>query len=115
MRTRADADPMIDPTDTETTARRYAGDHDLRHPLISPLYADLTGIPPLLIHVGDAEVLLDDATRLADRSLAAGVAVELEVWPEAFHVFQIMVGLVPEADEAVGRAAAWMAKRIAAD
>ena len=115
MLTRADADPMIDPAESRATARRYAGDGDLRHPLVSPLYADLTGLPPLLIHVGDAEVLLDDATRLADRALGAGVAVELEVWPEAFHVFQIMVGLVPEADEAVARAAAWMAKRIAAD
>ena len=114
MRTRADADPMIDPTDTETTARRYAGDHDLRHPLISPLYADLTGIPPLLIHVGDSEVLLDDSTRMADRALGAGVSAEVEIWPEAFHVFQIMVDLLPEADEAVARAGAWMAERVGA-
>ncbi|HET6875015.1 MAG TPA: alpha/beta hydrolase [Acidimicrobiales bacterium] len=115
MRTRADADPMIDPSDTEAVGRRYAGDRDLRDPLISPLYADLTGLPPLLIHVGDAEVLLDDATRMADRAAGAGVPVEVEVWPEAFHVFQMMVGLLPEADEAVAQAGAWMAKRIEAD
>ncbi len=115
MRTRADADPMIDPSETGATARRYAGDSDLRNPLISPLYADLAGLPPLLIHVGDSEVLLDDATRMADRARGAGVAVELEVWPEAFHVFQMMVELIPEADEAVARAGAWMAERLAAD
>jgi monoterpene epsilon-lactone hydrolase len=114
MRTRADADPMIDPTEAGATARRYAGDQDLRHPLISPLYADLAGLPPLLIHAGDAEVLLDDSTRMADRARQAGVTVELVVWPGAFHVFQMMVEMVPEADEAVAQAGAWMAKQIAA-
>ena len=115
MRTRADADPMIDPAETGVAARHYAGDRDRRDPLILLLYADLAGLPPLLIHVGDSEVLLDDATRMADRARGAGVAVELEVWPEAFHVFQMMGELIPEADEAVARAGAWMAEKLAAD
>ncbi len=108
--TRADADPMINPADIERTVGWYLNDGDRRHPLASPLYADLAGLPPLLVHVGDAEVLLDDSARLVDRAAAAGVSVESEIWPEAFHVFQMMVGLIPEADEAVTRAGAWMGK-----
>jgi epsilon-lactone hydrolase len=114
MRSRADADPMIDPRDMPATAARYVPDGDLRNPHASPLYADLAGLPPLLIHVGDAEVLLDDSRRLAERAAAAGVAVECEIWPDAFHVFQMLVGMVPEADEAVAQAAAWITKRLAA-
>ncbi len=114
MRTRLDTDPMIDPADATATARRYAGDQDLHHPLVSPLYADLTALPPLLIHVGDDEVLLDDSTRMAERARSAGVPADLEVWPEAFHVFQIMVEMVPEADEAVAKAGAWMVEHLSA-
>jgi acetyl esterase/lipase len=66
------------------------------------------------VHVGDAEVLLDDAIRLADRARGAGVPVELEVWSEAFHVFQMLAGMLPEADEAIAQAGAWMAKRLEA-
>ncbi len=112
LKTRAEADPMIDPSDSKRITSYYVPDGDLRNPLVSPLYADLTDLPPLLVHVGDAEVLLDDAVRFADRARAAGVPVELEVWPEAFHVFQMLAGLLPEADEAIAQAGAWMAKRL---
>lgn len=111
--TRAGLDPMIDPAGMELTARRYVGDGDLTDPLASPLYADPAGLPPLLLHVGDAEVLLDDTTRVAERATRAGVEVETEVWPEAFHVFQMMAGLLPEADEAVARAGSWIGKILA--
>ena len=114
LKTRAEADPMIDPSDTNRITSYYVPDGDLRNPLVSPLYADLTGLPPLLVHVGDAEVLLDDAIRLADRARGAGVPVELEVWPEAFHVFQMLAGMLPEADEAIAQAGAWMVKRLEA-
>ena len=114
MRTRAGADPMLDPDGLVPTGRLYRPEGDLADPLVSPVYADLAGLPPLLVHVGDAEILLDDTTRLVERARAAGVAVESEIWPEAFHVFQMLVGLVPEADEAVAQAGAWMAKRLAA-
>ena len=112
MRTRAAADPFIDPAQSPNAAARYAGGADLTNPLVSPLYADLAGLPPLLIHVGDAEVLLDDSTRLAERAIVAGVPVELQIWDGAFHVFQMLVGMIPEADEAVAQAGAWMAKQL---
>jgi acetyl esterase/lipase len=114
LRTRADVEPMLDPGSVVATARLYRPEGDLTDPLVSPLYADLAALPPLLVHVGDSEILLDDARRLVQRARAAGVPAELEEWPDAFHVFQMLVGLIPEADEAVARAGAWMAKRLAA-
>ena len=60
----------------------YGGNTDLRNPLISPLYGDYRGIPPLLIQVGEAEIILDDSTRVAERAKQAGVQVDLEVWDE---------------------------------
>ena len=114
VKTRAAVDPMIDPSETKRVTGYYVPDGDVRNPLVSPLYANLAGLPPLLVHVGDAEVLLDDAVRFADRARDAGVPVESEVWPEAFHVFQMLAGLLPEADEAVAQAGAWMVKRLEA-
>jgi acetyl esterase/lipase len=112
--TRASVDPMIDPSETKRITSYYVPDGNLEDPLVSPLYADLAGLPPLLVHVGDAEVLLDDAVRFASRATAAGVSVESEVWPEAFHVFQMLAGLLPEADEAISQAGEWMVKRLEA-
>lgn len=110
--TRKDQDPFIDPQGADETAVRYTGDADRRHPLASPLYADLSGLPPLLIHVGGAEVLYDDAARMAEAARSAGVEVEFADWPDAFHVWHMMAGLIPEADEAVAAAGAWIAKRM---
>ncbi len=81
----------------------YADGADLVDPRLSPLYADLRPLPPTLIQVGDAEVLLSDATRLAERLETAGVPVELEVWPEMVHGWQMFAGMVPEGDEAIER------------
>jgi acetyl esterase/lipase len=84
-------------------AESYLAGRDARTPLASPLYADLAGLPPLLIQVGTAETLLDDSIRLADRAKACGVDVELEVFDEMIHVFQWFVPLLPEAVDAVDR------------
>ena len=108
LRSRASVDPLIAGDGVPIVAAMYAGGHALTDPLVSPLYGDFAGAPPMLIQAGDLEVLLDDSVRLAERATAAGVDAELRVWPGAFHVFQIMVGLVPEADEAVEQAGAWM-------
>jgi len=78
----------------------YLQGKDPRTPL-APLYADLKGLPPLLIQVGDAETLLDDANRIADRAKAAGVQVKLEVWPEMIHVWQMFASFLPEGQQAV--------------
>jgi epsilon-lactone hydrolase len=79
------------------SARLYLGNTDPRDPIASPLYADLHGLPPLLIHVAADEVLLDDSTRLAERARAAGVRVELKIWPVVPHAWQLATTKIPEA------------------
>ncbi|MCA9790170.1 MAG: alpha/beta hydrolase [Candidatus Eremiobacteraeota bacterium] len=91
--------------DIATSARLYAGQASPEHPLISPLYADLGGLPPMLVHVSDSEVLLDDSTRLAERAKQAGVRVELAVWKSLPHVWQLFSPLMPEARRSLVQAA----------
>ena len=114
LRTRAAVDAMIKPEGMRETAALYLAGTDPRHPYASPLYADLHGLPPLLIHVGDAEVILDDSTRLAARASEAGVDVSLEVWDEMPHVFPAFAGLLPESDQAIERIGSWLAERYSA-
>jgi acetyl esterase/lipase len=83
------------------TARFYLGGSSNQDPLASPLYADLTGLPPMLIQAGGAEGLLDDAVRLRDRARMAGVAVELQIHPDMIHVFHLFASFAPEAQRAV--------------
>ena len=92
---------MIKGDRLKETADWYANGADMRDPRVSPLYGDYTGLPPLLIQVGDAEVLLDDSVRVADRAKAAGVDVTLEVWDEMPHVWHAFTGLLPESDQAI--------------
>ncbi len=81
----------------------YLGEASPRDPLASPVYADLSKLPPLLIHVSDAEVLLDDSTRLADRARECGVNVDLRVWNDLPHAWPVFVGLgLPESLQALG-------------
>jgi monoterpene epsilon-lactone hydrolase len=82
-------------------AAMYLGDRDLRNPLASPLYADLRGLPPLLIQVGGAEMLLDDGRRFAARARAAGVDVTLEEYPGMVHVWHFTYLVEPRARQAV--------------
>jgi monoterpene epsilon-lactone hydrolase len=109
--TRAGADPMVDAVRLRENGRLYGGD-DLRAPLAAPLYADLTGLPPMLVQVGDAEILLDDAVRLAERAKAAGVEVDLEVWDEMIHVFPMFAGGLDEGRQAIERIGAWVEQRL---
>jgi len=94
--TNAEIDPMITLSGLYYMAELYAGEDDLRSPLISPLYADLTGLPPVLIHVGTREMLLSDSIRMADALQKAGVDCTIKQWQDLFHVFQSVVSL-PEA------------------
>jgi acetyl esterase/lipase len=91
----------------------YVPDRDVKNPLVSPLYADLAGLPPLFVHVGGHESFLDDATRVAQRDEDGAVQVELKVWPEAFHAVHLFAGMIPEADQALAEAASWIAERLA--
>lgn len=95
----------------ETYARRYAP-HDPRHPLVSPVFADLRGLPPLLIQAGGAEALLDDALTLAERAEQHGVPTSLRVFPEMIHVFQVLP-MLSETQEAVREIGAF-AQRVTA-
>lgn len=113
LRTRAEADVMIKPAGMAETAELYLAGADPRHPYASPLYADLCGLPPILIHVGDAEVILDDSTRFAARAREAGVEVTLEIWAEMPHVWHAFAGLLPEADQAIAGIGAWLQERYA--
>ncbi len=81
---------------------------DPRDPLVSPLYADLRGLPPLLIHVGADETLRDDSTELAERARAAGVKVDLTVWPAVPHVWQLFHAFVPEGRQSIAAAASFL-------
>ncbi|HEY6946416.1 MAG TPA: alpha/beta hydrolase [Candidatus Acidoferrum sp.] len=92
------------------TARLYLGDADPCNPLASPLYADLSGLPPLLIHVGADETLRDDSTRLAEKARAAGVSVELKVWPVVPHVWQLAPHKIPEARQSLQEAIDFLRK-----
>ena len=109
---KAATDPILDPESLAMYAGYYAGNHELTSPLLSPLYADLQGLPPLLIQVGTEEILLDDAVRCADKARAAGVDVTLEVWDEMFHIFQ-MLPFFPETKKAIEHIAAFVAQRFA--
>ncbi|NPD66859.1 alpha/beta hydrolase [Lichenicola cladoniae] len=90
-------DAFFDGHGIERLTEPYLAGTDPRNPLASPLYGDLHGLPPLLIHVGTYEVLLDDSLRLAARARAAGVSVTLRSWPVVPHVWQ-MFGLPESAD-----------------
>jgi acetyl esterase/lipase len=93
-------------------AKAYLGGAgDARDPLVSPLYADLSRLPPLLIHAGDRETVRDDATMLAEKAGAAGVDVELQVWDGMIHVFQ-MFPEIPQAQEAVASIAAFLRRHL---
>src|SRR3954447_4273374 len=89
-------------------AADYAGAADPASGALSPLFADLRGIAPLLIQVGSYEVLLDDATRLATAAAAADVDVQLDVTSGVQHVFQAYSGLLDESDAAVARTTAFL-------
>jgi acetyl esterase/lipase len=111
MRSKAKVDPILDPDSLEMYANYYAREHDRTSPLISPLYADLEGLPPLLIQVTTDEILLDDARRFAEKARGAGVDVELEIWDEMFHVFQL-ISFLPETKKAVENIARFVSKNI---
>jgi acetyl esterase/lipase len=108
--TRGDLDPMVTAAGLKEMADWYLAGQDHKTPLASPLYADLNGLPPLLVQVGDHEVLLDDSVRLVERAKAAGVDATLEVGEECFHVYQAFP--VPEAEEAIARLAAFVRRHI---
>jgi acetyl esterase/lipase len=114
--TMAELDPMVTKVGLDVMADAYLAGADPTDPLASPLFApDLTGLPPILIEVGEHEVLLDDAVRLAERLEADGGTVSLTVWPRLIHVFQAFPGsLIPEADQSIAAVGSFLAARLGA-
>jgi acetyl esterase/lipase len=111
--TRADADPIHQRPMILALAKNYLGEHgDAFNPLASPLYADLNGLPPLLIQVGDRETVLNDSTMFADRARDAGVDVELQVWDGMIHVFQMFGAELAEAHQAIDSMAKFISRHL---
>ncbi len=108
MQSMAGLDPMCNADGLGRMAAWFVGDHDYQDPYISPLFGDATGLPPLLIHVGEIETLRDDAVRFATLAAAAGVDCTVKVFPEMVHVFQVFAGIVPEADAALDEIAEFL-------
>ena len=100
IRTRAKADPWVT-AKALALGDHYIGTNDSRHPLISPHYAELHGLPPMLIQVGNDEILLSDSTRLAERVKEAGGEAILEIWERMWHVFHCLAPQLPEANRAI--------------
>jgi acetyl esterase/lipase len=101
--TNAEVDPLVQRDLVLGIAGMYLGGKDPRAPLASPIHADLTGLPPLLLQVGSIETLLDDSNEMARRARAAGVEVEVEVWDDMPHVFQGFTPILPEAQQAIAK------------
>ena len=110
--TRRHADPVLDREGLAADAALYLAGADPASPLASPMHAELAGLPPLLVHVGDAECLLDDSVVFGERACAAGVDCTVEVTPEAIHIWHVMADLAPEGADAVADLAAWVRPRI---
>lgn len=106
--THAAVDPMVSPQLLDTVTQWYARDADLKQPLISPLYADLSALPPLLIHVGAAEVLLDDSLQLARQVGLANGSIELQVWQNMIHCFHLFAPLLVEGRQAIAEIGAFL-------
>jgi len=112
MTTRAQKDPWFQPADMPVVAAYYCREDELKNPLVSPVYAELSGLPPLYIQVGEDEILLSDSTRAAEKVRAAGGEVEIEIWPGMWHVFQAFLVQVPESKKAVKKIGSYVRRAL---
>ena len=109
LRTRAARDPALTQERLATCAGHFVGDGDAR--AASALFADLAGLPPVLVHVGDDEILLSDAERFISAARAVGVDATVEIWPGLFHVWHAYFPMIEEAREAISEIGAWLKRR----
>jgi acetyl esterase/lipase len=113
MTTKATVDPIIQKPYLQEIAAAYLGEADAKTPLASPLYADLRGLPPLLVQVGSAETLLDDSIMLAGVAGAADVRITLEIWPEMIHAWPLFHHQLAAGRKAIQRGAAYIREALA--
>lgn len=114
LRTNAGRDPLFDPSHFTAVAGHYLGTADPLTSLASPLHADLGGLPPILLHVGESEILRDDSVRVAERVRAAGGIAEIDVVAVVPHGWQMLAAILPEARRSVDAAAAFLRAHMAA-
>jgi epsilon-lactone hydrolase len=114
IETKSDVDPLFTRELLQARVSDYAAGQDASLGLISPVFADLSGLPPLIIQAGSHEVLLDDALRLARQAAIADVEVTLDITPGVPHVFQAYSAILDEATEALDRAGAFLSAQLAA-
>ena len=112
LRTRAKADPCTPKGANETYTSYYVGDGDSTHPYASPLFGDLNGLPPIMIHVGNDETLLDDSVRFAEKASKAGVEMHLKVWKGMFHCFPLLAPMFVEATKALDEACLFIREKM---
>jgi acetyl esterase/lipase len=112
MQTHAHRDPWFNPEELLVIARYYCKEVEFEHPLVSPVFADVTGLPPIYIQVGEDEILLSDSTRIAEKIEQAGGDVQLEIWPGMWHVFQVFVHQMPESGEAIRKIAPFVRQKL---
>jgi monoterpene epsilon-lactone hydrolase len=110
MKTHFQKDPFLTPEWLKFMAKHYAANSDFKTPLISPIYAGLALLPPLLIQVGSDEILLSDSIRLADRAREAGLDTTLKVWNNMWHVWHFFAGKMPEANRALNHIGSFIHK-----
>ena len=112
MKSKAGVDPMVSKDGLIDMAHNFLGDGDRRDPLAAPLHADLSGLPPLLIIVGTAEVLLDDAKRLHEKAESVGVDSTLEIWDDMVHIWPWFAPFLPEGQQAMEQMGDFIKERI---
>lgn len=101
LKDNAKSEAMIHPRTLKAIAKAYVGDNDPKDPLLSPIYGEFEGFPPMLIYVGSTELLRDGATIVADKAKASGVNVTYKEWEDLFHVFPLAAGFIPEGKMAI--------------
>ena len=114
-KTRKEVDPIFGnmvQNDESGFAPSYLGREPPTNPLISPLLADLNGLPPTIIHVGDNEILLNDSTRLMEKMKATNVVVQIHIWQGLWHVFQAFVPFLPESRQSIKEIGEFIRKSI---
>lgn len=109
----ADRDALVSRETTQGLGGLFVSEEDRFNPLANPLYVEYAGMPPLLVQVGEAETLLDDSRRIAERAREAGVDVSIEEFDDMQHVFHFLAGNAPEADDAIRKMAEWLRPRLA--
>jgi len=113
--TRSRYDPWFRPDKMPALVANFCDESEVRQPMVSPVHADASGLPPTLIQVGDHEILLSDSTVFAENIKAAGGRVDLHIWPDMWHVFQYFIGQMPESRKAIDDIGRFLRSEFATD